>query len=187
MADTLFIATEKPHRNDRIFIDANVLLFLTYPALSTGGDYLSERAKLYSDFIDQCQRVQATLFWCGLSLSEISHKIEEIHSAGTDYGNDIKAFRRLASPGARESVVRDVEMAWRQVESFGTCLDGEVTKATTDAALSWLSRSAIDGYDGFYLEFMRLAQIDKILTDDSDFSSVPNIIVFSANKRVCRD
>ncbi|MEA5577670.1 hypothetical protein [Anabaena sp. UHCC 0451] len=41
----------------------------------------------------------------------------------------------------------------------------------------------LDGYDLFILESMGQESIDKIITDDGDFVTVPGIQVFTANPR----
>lgn len=183
MAHTLYVGTEKPAAKDCIFVDTSVLLLVTYPKMLSGPGYLSERTQLYSDFLEQCRRVGATLYWCGLSLSEMGHKIEELHCAASKYGGDLKSFRR--DPEHRPAVLSDIETAWSQVQTFGTSLDGAIDKESTVHALEIMQRAPVDGYDAFYLKFMRDASIDKVLTDDSDFSGVPNIIVFSAHRKLC--
>ena len=40
----------------------------------------------------------------------------------------------------------------------------------------------LDGYDLLFVETMQANQIDAIITDDSDFTTVNGIIVFTANE-----
>ena len=187
MAHTLFVGSEKPAAADRIFIDTSALLYLTYPRLSLGIRYQEDRSRLYSTFVAACQRVGAKLFWCGLSLSEIGHRIEQLHCSQKHgracYAEDVKQLRH--DQHERGRVVAEIDVTWQQVEQFGECLTGVVDKPSTARSLSIISSTLVDAYDAFYLDFMHTAGIDKVLTDDSDFSSVPNIIVFSANKRIC--
>ena len=185
MAHTLYVGTERPTKNDRIFVDTSALFFLAYPPLSLGTAYLEERARLYSDFVSRCRRIDAKLFWCGLSLSEVGHRLEQILFAPyrDEFGDDIKRFR--VSKTHRAKYLRDLETVWDQVGQIGESLDGQIDAASTTRALTIINSTSVDGYDAFYLDFMRAIGIDKVLCDDVDFSSVPNIIVFSANRRLC--
>ena len=63
-------------------------------------------------------------------------------------------------------------------------IDIQINKHTTDDALSRLSTQILDGYDLFILESIMKAGIVKIITDDGDFSTVPNILVFTSNVNV---
>ena len=45
----------------------------------------------------------------------------------------------------------------------------------------------VDGYDLFILKIMENEGITKVITDDSDYVTVPNIQVFTANPTVLNE
>jgi predicted nucleic acid-binding protein len=59
-----------------------------------------------------------------------------------------------------------------------------VDATTTEAALARLSDELIDGYDLFILETMKAHGVTQVITDDGDYSTVPDIQVFTANRNI---
>lgn len=57
---------------------------------------------------------------------------------------------------------------------------------TTSAALNRIQTEKVDGYDLFILESMKNHGVVQVITDDGDFSTVPDIQVFTANRNVIR-
>jgi hypothetical protein len=54
------------------------------------------------------------------------------------------------------------------------------------AAITLFEGCPLDGYDIFYVNAMRNAGIDAVLTDDIDFIYVPGLRVFTANERALK-
>jgi hypothetical protein len=63
-------------------------------------------------------------------------------------------------------------------------LDIKVNNATTAAALNRFKSEKVDGYDLFILESMKNNGVVQVITDDGDFSTVPGIQIFTANRNV---
>ncbi len=76
---------------------------------------------------------------------------------------------------------------WNQVESiYAVQIDLTLNKITVDAALNRFSTQRLDGYDLFMLESMKQESLTKIITDDGDYVTVPEIQMFTANPSVIR-
>ena len=90
-------------------------------------------------------------------------------------------------PTERTKVLKEIQTAWNQVKSIADALDVTIYEFTTNSALSQLQTQALDGYDLFMLEAMRVKGISHIITDDGNFATVPELVVFTANRNVIRE
>ena len=190
-ADVVDITQDTPCNTDRFLVDSNIWLWLTYSKVGYGvPDRRAGVMKTYASFVDGSLSADASLCCCGLSLAELSHIIEkterEIYCSGRS-GNTIKPKEyRHNHPVQREHVANEIRVAWEQVAGFAEPLSVIIDDATTQAALERLQHEKVDGYDLFMLEFMRANGVMQVLTDDGDFSTVPGIQVFTANRNVIR-
>jgi hypothetical protein len=67
----------------------------------------------------------------------------------------------------------EMQIAWQQVTSLGTAMPTPTDKAALNAAITLFEGCALDAYDIFYVNAMRTAGIDAVVTDDIDFIHVP--------------
>lgn len=119
------------------------------------------------------------------SLAHLIEKTEfEIFANANSFDKNKKKEFRHNHPKERANVVAEIQAAWGLVETMTQTIDIQINKLTTDDALSRLSTQILDGYDLFILESIMKAGIVKIITDDGDFSTVPNILVFTSNVNV---
>jgi predicted nucleic acid-binding protein len=83
-------------------------------------------------------------------------------------------------------VVNEINTAWAQVENLSAAMPATVDQPCVDASLTRLQSQKIDGYDLFILESMKAHGIEQVITDDSDYATVPGIRVFTANLNVIK-
>jgi hypothetical protein len=188
-ADIFDIRRDCPSSDDVFFIDTNVWYWQFYSRASL--HRASYQVREYPRFIKKIIEQKCKILRCELTLSEISHLIEksefeiycETHNLEESSGNK-KAFRHNLQ-NERFAVISEVEDAWSQISSMSESLDMTIDEETTKEFLVKFRSHLVDGYDIFYL--MRLLQEPNkpiILTDDGDFSTIPGIKIFTANRKV---
>ena len=182
-ADVIDIRQDTPKPDDVFLVDTNVWYWLTYTRTPK-----SYQTKDYPSYINKALSAKSQLHRCGLSLAELAHLIErtelEIFSKASGFDKNKKKEFRHNYPTERTNVVSEIQAAWGLVETMSQTIDIQINKHTTDDALSRLSTQILDGYDLFILETIMKAGIGKIISDDGDFSTVPNILVFTSNVNV---
>lgn len=188
-AEVVDIRRDVPVSEDIFFVDTNVWYLLTYPKadlpeLSRRSRPKEYQIEYYPKYLEVAADADAKLYCSGLSLSELAHNIERIEcEIAHNQGFSLKRFRR-DYPDERTQVVAEIESSWAQVTSFAEVLPLEINADITEAALGRLSRELIDGYDLFILETMKAHGVTKVITDDGDYTTVPGIQVFTANRNI---
>ncbi len=189
-AQIVDIKVDSPCAEDVFLVDTNVWYWHTY----TNADVSASPYQIdnYPEYLFKAISANSILTYTGLSLSELSHLIEQternlfIESRSLDP----KIFKpkeyRHNYPIEREKVIQEIETAWSQVTSIAAPLDVIIDEKVSNAALSRLKSQALDGYDLFMLEAMKKEDITQVITDDGDFITVPGIMVFTANNNVIR-
>ncbi len=151
----------------------------------TNASHLQFRPE-YPRFLNKALSNQATLYYCGLSLAELSHIIERTeHDIYRQYVSDVtvKEYRHNES-SERSRIVSEIVSVWSQIQGLADSLTIDISATTADAALKRLQTEKVDGYDLFMLEAMKSHGVLQIITDDGDFVTVPDIQVFTANRNV---
>ncbi|MFG6105303.1 PIN domain-containing protein [Leptothoe sp. EHU-05/26/07-4] len=187
-ADIIDIRNDSPRAGDIFWVDTNVWYWLTYTNASIAGTAQPYQINNYPPYIAAAVQAGAQLCCSGLTLAELSSRIERSESklAGYDYRGGLKEYRHNDSAG-RSSVVTLVENCWEQItDSFSRLENLSIDSATAAQALTQFGTSKVDGYDLFIIENMMQHGITKIITDDGDYSTVPGIEVFTANGNVVR-
>jgi predicted nucleic acid-binding protein len=184
-ATVLDIRYDVPRLTDNYLIDTNVWLWLTYAESYKNVDLRRLKAiQNYLAYIRKAKKAKANLYYCGVSLSEMSHSIEGFVRdnvlKGNPKGITTKEFRHNF-PVERARVALEIETAWNLVESTGQSLDLLINKPLTDSVITRHRNQQVDGYDYLLLEAMAKFGITSIITDDVDFITVPGIMVFTAN------
>ncbi|WP_182200103.1 PIN domain-containing protein [Paraliobacillus salinarum] len=180
------INNDTPLEQDEFFVDTNVWFWLTYHRANQNGN--KYQLTDYPNYIEAALVLGTKLFRSGLSLSELAHQIEkverEIYKITTN-NKGLKPKDYRINQSERAKVVEEVETSWEQVKTFGRPLEHEyINEVTTDLALNKMGKQALDGYDLFLMEFVERAGINKVISDDKDLASVPNIYLFTANKNL---
>lgn len=188
-AEVVDIRNDTPGQDDIFLVDTNVWYWTTY----SRANQADTRPKTYQinnypAYIKKALSSKSQLCGCGLSLAELAHLIEktelEIYSRITGFDKTRKKeFRHNHSP-QRVNVVAEIQTAWSQVKIMAKAIDIQINESSTDNALSRLSTQQLDGYDLFILEAISKIGVVKIITDDGDYVTVPDIQVFTANQNV---
>lgn len=182
-ADVIDIASDAPRPSDAFLVDSNVWFWMTYSGSGLGSNW---QAKVYPPYVKRARKEKAKLLRCGLSMAELTHIIERTEYQifeQTHPGEKPKEFRHN-HPAERNSVVTDVQNAWRIVKSMASPLDVAIDEPTTDNALNRVQTQLLDGYDLFFVEAMTRANVPQVLTDDGDYCTIPGVQVFTANRNV---
>jgi predicted nucleic acid-binding protein len=181
-AKIIDIRRDKPYPQDVFLVDTNVWYFQFYSrVLSVARNY---QVVEYTRYLGKLLGL-STLCYSGLSLVELSHIIERQEHDFYEQANGeipMKEYRQLAIE--RTKVLTEISDVWKDIQIWGNFIDVLIDKPLTDAAFADLQSLPLDGYDVILLEAMHKEGITQIITDDSDFASVPDIQVFTANERV---
>lgn len=182
-ADVIDIRQDTPKTEDAFLVDTNVWYWVTYTKASqTAQPY---QIKDYPTYISRALSSKSQLFKCGLSLAELSHRIEKTEHEFFSYTRTLtlKEYRHNY-PQERATVVQEVQAAWGQVKSMANAVDITVNKDSTDRVLTRMASEPLDGYDLLILEAISQAGIVNVITDDGDYAMVPGIQLFTANHNV---
>jgi predicted nucleic acid-binding protein len=176
-AQIVDIRVDLPRSDDIFLVDTNVWYWHTYTNANVSASaYQIDR---YPEYLIQAIAANSILSYTGLTLSELSHLIEQTE-------RNLFIQSRNLDPDERKKVVQEIMTAWSQVISIAAPLDFIVNETVTNAALLRLQSQTLDGYDLFMLEAMKKEGITQIITDDGDFSSIAGISVFTANGNIIR-
>ncbi|MCY7322142.1 MAG: hypothetical protein LH660_10195 [Phormidesmis sp. CAN_BIN36] len=193
-AEVIDIGSDTPLRGDIFLVDTNVWFWQTYLKTAPSEPWLRKKVQSYTKYLKQIRANGATPAYCGLIFAEISHIIEreERQVYSKRYGINLKDPKtarkfpkeyRHSYPLERARVVAQVEAVWQEIERIGTAIELVVNDDTTNAARHRFHSQALDGYDLFLLEAISRTTVDQIrvLTDDMDYATVPNIQVFTSS------
>ncbi|MEA5618475.1 hypothetical protein VB711_11600 [Cronbergia sp. UHCC 0137] len=176
-ADVVDIRSDNPKANDLFLVDSNVWYWYSYnSAILSADDY---QITYYPYYLTKAISAKSGLRYCGLSLAELAHQIEKQERDNFHSTLRPKIYRRY--PKQRSKVVAEVQIAWSQVISIAACTEIMIDETMTNRSLVRFQTQALDGYDLFILEAMNKAGLKQIITDDSDYLTVPGIEVFTAN------
>jgi predicted nucleic acid-binding protein len=198
-ASVVDIRDDAPRATDAFLVDTSVWTWVAYLRATTGANPSgSGKANDYSPYISKALRVRAKLYRCGLSLAELAHLVEKTERSIWEAANPARQPPGCASdtgwmkpkefrhnfPDERANVVAQTRAAWHVVKGMAQSLDVCVDESVTEAVLVRLQTQPLDGYDLFMVDNMVKAGVVQVLTDDGDFSTVPGIQVFTANRNV---
>jgi hypothetical protein len=189
-ANVVDIQTDRPQVSDRFLVDTNVWYWLTYSrSKQTLRPPQNYQITKYPDYINAAVIAKSQLLWSALSVAELTTLIERSeHSIFCRRNNhdpnqfSIKKYRHGYPVERAKKVIAEIETSWNQVEVIGHCLDSLVNQSTVTQVVNDLQIQSIDGYDSLIAHAMKIAQVDKIITDDIDFVTVPGITIFTANR-----
>ncbi|BAZ21588.1 hypothetical protein NIES4073_24660 [Kalymmatonema gypsitolerans NIES-4073] len=179
-AEVVDIRSDTPRKEDIFLVDTNAWYWHTYTNASIYS--LNYQITEYPSYIAKAISANSLLLYCGLSLAELAHNIEQtekrIFSSNPKFSS--KEYRHNY-PTERAKVVAEVQAAWSQVTSTAVCTDILISEETSNAALTRFQTQLLDGYDLLILEAMDKAAVMQIITDDGDYVTVPGMKVFTAN------
>lgn len=179
------IRLDTPKQTDVFLVDTNVWYWMAYPAATYS---FPNQLQEYPTYLNDALQNKAKVLRLDLSLAELAHIIERTeHDIYAQNVKDIhpKEYRHNLAE-ERSRVVSEVRTAWAQVESLTEPLPMTIDTDVSTSALTRLSSEKVDGYDLFILEAMKKHGVLQMITDDGDYSTVPGIQVFTANRGVIR-
>jgi len=185
------ILKDTPSPSDSFFVDTNIWFWITYTkASSCANPPKIYQIQDYPNYINAALKTRAKLYRCGLSLPELSHIIEkserEIYENNHGVTLSPKEYRHNF-PSERATTVNEIEVSWNQVKSMSDLHDITIDEQKCCNLIQLIKGTCIDGYDAFLtIQEQTLDPNFKIITDDGDFSSIPDIIVFTSNKSIIR-
>jgi len=186
MAQCLSVRKERLSRGDRCLLDTSVIVLVVFDE-QQATSWNEERAAAYEEFIERSLKDGVEFLWSPLSFSELMNFVERYHlkryQRTVDDSIDRKRFRMIAVQ--RKLVIDNVIEAWQYVKRLAVPTEFHVDAATADAVLTLLTATSLDGYDALLIRSMRAAKVPYILSDDADYATAPNVIVFSANESIC--
>ncbi len=191
-AKIIDIQSDIPKKGDVFLVDTNALLWMTYSKVSNAqGNSRLGIIQKYQDYLNDAIQNGATLLYSGLSLAELTHQVENY-----EFSIYNKTVRQSPPPTKKEfrhnpgyannqkQILLETKSVWQQVSQFGVLLETHIDNRIVQSAGYRMKNCKIDGYDIFILESMMQKGVTKIITDDGDFSTVPGIEVFTANRNV---
>lgn len=186
-AEVVDITADAPKADDVFLVDTNVWYWMTYTRASQSARPPAQyQTSNYPSFTNAALTAGARIFQSGLTLAELTHLIEkaerEIYEAAN--GSIGTKEYRHNFPTERNQVKAEIQAAWGQVTSLADPLTVTIDDPTTTAALARCQSERVDGYDLFILESMKNHGVVQVITDDGDFTTVPGIQVFTANRNV---
>lgn len=183
-ADVVDIRSDKPKQTDNFLVDTNVWYWLTYTKASLNAQ--SYQISNYPNYTNNALNAGATIFQSGLSLAELTHLIEksERDIYNSSNSNVVPKVYRHNLHAERQKVCAEVQSACQQVLQLSSTLDITINTNLSQTAIGRFANDKVDGYDLFILESMSSHGVLQIITDDGDFTTVPGITVYTANKNV---
>jgi predicted nucleic acid-binding protein len=181
------IRATDPKAEDEFLIDTNAWYWTTYTRasiLSVDGPTKHQRHH-YSRFIKKALDKGSILHRCDLTLAELSHTIEDCERRifsefVVQREVPLKEYRH-GEDEEREQVASEIESAWGQITLMSQCIELTLQAPLTEQVLSDLKRCRMDGYDLFFLQAMKKGKVTRIVTDDSDFATVPEVELYTCN------
>lgn len=178
-ADIVDLQHDIPSADDQFVVDTNGWKELTYARV------LNPKPG-YPEYIKKALTEGAKLYACGISLMELASAIEkdewQIHCE--KMGAILRKDFRHDHVQARSEVVAQVQSAWAQVKQFSDLVDLHLDASALERALATFVSCPMDGYDTLLVEAMTRRGVFNVITDDSDFATVPNLTVFTANMHI---
>jgi hypothetical protein len=186
-ADIVDITNDSPRKSDIFLVDTNVWFWQTYTNASTTANPYQLRD--YPNYLAQALMQGSTLSYSVLTLAELASIIERtelsIYNQSNGLTLKLKEYRHNY-PSERANMVAEVQSAWSQVEAIAASADLKINDAIAKSALNRFQTQAVDGYDLLILEAISRAGAGqvRVITDDMDYATVPNIQVFTSNRNV---
>lgn len=177
---------DSPEGGDAFLVDTCVWKTLTYTRAAK-----PQQVRHYPPYIKAVRSAGGTLYASGFAYAELAKLIEieelKVYQARHSLRDfRVKEFRSLSSE--RTEVVEGIATSWNLLQQMATRLSSALNDAAINAALAGLQAADfLDGHDAIQLAEARRNGVTKILSDDSDFASIPGIQLFTANEWVIRE
>jgi predicted nucleic acid-binding protein len=175
-----------PLASDRFVVDTNVWILATYIPATLGQVDRERIANVYQVYLKRLRSNKASVFRNPLQLAEVGHVIEtlnyKIYEQASGQCIKPKDYRRILTE--RQKNLNDIKTTWDFIVKRTLPSDSGPWDTLSDKLLKHIEEYPLDTYDAALLEMMHANNIDKIVTDDSDFALVNGIRMFTANSHV---
>lgn len=179
------LRNDHPQRNDVYLIDTNAWIWMSY----TRSSLIKESYQLedYPTYIDKIIEAGAKIYRTSINLIEISSVIEKTEFNIFKINNNLsekfslKEFRHNTDT---KGVTLEIESAWEQICAVSSHLDINLDLVSSGKLMELIKTETVDGYDRALLLAVMEKQNIRIISDDSDFSTVPWITLHTANPTV---
>jgi predicted nucleic acid-binding protein len=184
------IRSDLPREGESLFVDTNVWKNFAYTNASASASFRPQNAGAYAKYVEKCIAKKTSLLYSNLSYSELAHVIEtiecEIYNGTRAEGDRVRLKQFRQGDVERLTVVTEMQITWQLVTEAATLLPTAIDDEAQRAAAELFEGFPLDGYDIFYVNAMRAAKVDAILTDDADYIYVPGLRVFTASDTALR-
>lgn len=168
------------------FLDTNVLYWYTYPRFLEPGQ-LTITAQIYYNFIDSLTAAGNPLITSVYNLTELLNVIEKnefdiychLHP---DLPITRKDFRKMSSE--RREVGKIMQTALNNVKELCTVVDFNFSQTAVNSFANTFTNHRCDVFDYAILNNCINSQFLNIISDDSDFSTMEKITLYTANDKI---
>ena len=168
------------------FLDTNVLYWYTYPRFLESGQ-LTTTAQIYYNFIDSLTAAGNPLITSVYNLTELLNVIEKnefdiychLHP---DLPITRKDFRKMSSE--RREVGKIMQTALNNVKELCTVVDFNFSQTAVNSFANTFTNHRCDVFDYAILNNCINSQFLNIISDDSDFSTMEKIKIYTANEKI---
>ncbi|RKJ46517.1 PIN domain-containing protein [bacterium 1XD8-76] len=167
------------------FLDTNVLYWYSYPRFTNvSKPHDKQRATPYFDFVDKLVSDGNPLYTSVYNITEMLHVIEKNEFALYELNHpeanwSIKDFRKI--PHERNQMKRNLSTALSNVRNICTILDFNFTYNTLEQFVNNLQNHRCDTFDYAILQNCIKENKLNVISDDSDFSTMDQIHLYTAN------
>lgn len=168
------------------FLDTNVLYWYVYPRCGIQTDSrLKTQATPYYDFVDKLVADGNPLYTSIYNITEMLHVIEkkefELYKLNHDNIDwSIKDLRKM--PKEREALKRNLSTAMSNVNAICSVMNFNFTYSILEQFVQDLENHHCDTFDYAILKNCIKENQLNIISDDSDFTSMHKINLFTANQ-----
>ena len=183
------LSTYIPINNQRsFFLDTNVLYWFTYPRYIINSNYHTKvQATPYYNFVDKLVSNGNPLFTSIYNITEMLHVIEKnefdlykINHSEADW--TIKDFRKISTE--RSQLKRNLSTTLSNVKNICEILDFNFTYNILKQFVDDLENHHCDTFDYAILKNCITENKINVISDDSDFSTMEQIYLYTANTTV---
>lgn len=168
------------------FLDTNVLYWYTYPRFLESGQ-LTTTAQIYYNFIDSLTAAGNPLITSVYNLTELLNVIEKnefdiychLHP---DLPITRKDFRKMSSE--RREVGKIMQTALNNVKELCTVVDFNFSQTAVNSFANTFTNHRCDVFDYAILNNCINSQFLNIISDDSDFSTMEKITLYTASEKI---
>lgn len=166
-----------------VFVDTNVIYWMTYASARHFPGRLKPlpyQIPGYSSLMEKLMNNDNKLFFSNYSIPELVHLVCRVE-ATLDSSEAGHLKKKWLQEKGRDIVSKEIESLLEVLTSWATPLKTTVAYSH-DEYLTEYSKYYLDGYDLILLKELSENGISLVLTDDLDFSTIPQVTVITANK-----